>query len=230
MSRTITYLNELPGLAAEVYLTKDAPNPVGSPARSGVTPWPPPPANLDALDCLRVDAYGLLYQLTTCVKAVWEECRATRDVPALTNPPTWVGETSWLIETRALWESDEFLCDLVRFTVSEVHRALSQAARVPPPVRLVCTQEGCGLPIHSRDHGSYFQCEAGHVIDHWAEIRRLGQLLTVTASEAAVILGVKASTIRKWRQRRKIRAAGTRNAMPIYRVEDIRQLAARKIG
>ena len=78
MTGTTQQLHELPDLAAEVFLPWGHPNPTDRPAFTAKRVYPPAPADLDALDCLRNDRLGLLFRLAECVRAVVEAAEVMR--------------------------------------------------------------------------------------------------------------------------------------------------------
>lgn len=225
---TIAALSRIPTLAVEVFLTWGHPNPSGqlndTPAR---TTSPKVPADLTAWDGLRPDEHGLLAQMTLAVRAVWEECRETHPLPSLANPPTWLGECDWLLAASPAWQSDPWLTEYVTDTVRDVRRALERATRTPPPLRLICPRAGCGWPVHAEAGGSYYRCEADHIIDHAAELKRLGQIQEMTASELAQHFGVTDRTLRRWRAANLVRPVGKLGREPLYSVLDVRRARER---
>ena len=223
MTDTVQQLHELPDLAAEVYLTWGHPNPSEQPVVQVKRIHPRAPADLDTLDALRPDERGLLHRLAQCVRAVVENMH---EHPGdLTDTPTWAGECDWLITHANTWRADAFLTDLVGSEVHAIHRELCRIARVHPPLRLQCPR--CQAPVHLAPGGQYYRCEADHIIDHWAEVKRMGQLVMMTYSELADVTGVAEATIRKWASRKLIRASGRRAGSPTFDVESVRRVAAR---
>ena len=221
MKDTLDKLAELPELAAEVWETKDAPNPTERPLTHTPRAFPAPVANLGALDAL-----GMLARLTLCVRAVYE---AMPDHPGdLTDPPTWASESAWLARHADVWRADPWLCGLVADEVQLIWLALSQEARTPKPARLYCPIAGCRMPLRPRDGGTWWSCEGGHTIDHGPYVERYAKELaaarTVTLREAASELGVPWRTLR-WRVNRAglERDAGTPHR-PQYRLDTLAAL------
>ena len=225
MADTVQQLHELPDLAAEVYLTWGHPNPSEQPVVQVKRIHPRAPADLDTLDALRPDELGLLHRLAQCVRAVVE------DMPEhpgdLTDTPTWAGECDWLITHANTWRADAFLTDLVGSEVHAIHRELCRIARIHPPLRLQCPR--CQAPVHLAPGGQYYRCEAGHIIDHWAEIKRLGVLnQPVTIPEAAAELGASERTLQDWQQRGLMpKPAGRKGKAPTFHLDDLRRIVAR---
>ena len=198
MKTTIDTLNELPGLAAEVWLTREAKNPGGdTPHTSKPKPMSKPPTDLAVLDALRHDTKGLLARLTTCVRGVVEHA-GWDAIPDLEEIPTWVSETSWLLATVSIWQDDEFLNDYVTSEVEQVRRDLATLARDYPPAKLYCNQSGCHALIHPMDGWSWMRCENGHAIQHHAEIKRYADTQPVNLAAVSVRTGIPASTLHRW--------------------------------
>lgn len=196
-------LDSLPTLAAEVFLTWGHPNPSGE---SNDTRRPPagskPPTDLEAWDTLRVDEKGMLARLSMCVRMICEELRdADQPWPDLCNPPTWAGECRWLLDTAQWWQAQPWHDD-IDHDLRQVHTALARASRTPQPARLICPRSGCIWPVHPQSGGSYYECEAGHVIDHHAEIRRMAQVQEVTLRVIADRTGVPSKTLHRWHKQR----------------------------
>ena len=220
---TVQQLHELPDLAAECFATWGHPNPSERPVVAVKRIHPKAPADLDTLDALRADKLGLLHRLAQCVRATVEDMPAH---PAdLADTPTWASECAWLIAHAADWRADEFIHDWVSSEVQAIHRELCRVARVHPPLRLQCPR--CQAPVHLAPGGQYYRCENEHIIDHWAEVKRMGQLVMMTYSELADVTGVAEATIRKWASRKLIRASGRRAGSPTFDVESVRRVAAR---
>ena len=225
MTDTVQQLHELPELAAEVYLTWGHPNPSEQPVVQVKRIHPRAPADLDTLDALRPDELGLLHRLAQCVRAVVE------DMPEhpgdLTDTPTWAGECDWLITHANTWRADAFLTDLVGSEVHAIHRELCRIARIHPPLRLQCPR--CQAPVHLAPGGQYYRCENEHIIDHWAEIKRLGVLnQPVTIPEAAAELGASERTLQDWQQRGLMpKPAGRKGKAPTFHLDDLRRIVAR---
>ena len=220
---TVQQLHELPDLAAECFATWGHPNPSDRPVVAVKRIHPKAPADLDTLDALRADKLGLLHRLAQCVRAVVEDMH---EHPGdLTDTPTWASECGWLIAHANNWRGDAFLADWIGSEVRSIHRELCRVARVHPPLKLQCPR--CQAPVHLAPGGQYYRCENEHIIDHWAEVKRMGQLVMMTYSELADVTGVAEATIRKWASRKLIRASGRRAGSPTFDVESVRRVAAR---
>ena len=226
--RVRAMLGELPTLAAEVFLTWGHPNPSGQrndSTRGSSTPRVP--MDLTAWDALRPDEHGLLFELTQCVRLVTEEMRDEGEQwPDLANPPTWTGECAWLLGTEPWW-GERLWRDDLDHAITRVWADLARAARTPPPLHLACPRAGCGWPVHPKAEGAYYQCEAGHIIDHHAEIRRMGQIQEMTSGELAEHMGVTKRTLRRWRESGALAPCGTRGREPVWSVLDVRRAAER---
>ena len=224
MTDAIQQLHELPDLAAEVFLTWGHPNPTGRPIiHTTRRVHPPAPADLDALDCLRNDRLGLLFRLSECVRAVVE------DMPThpgdLTEQPTWVSESEWLIAHHADWRDDGFLSDWVGLEVADIHRRLSRAARVQPPIRLECPR--CRDPLRLQQGGRWLRCDAGHIIETGPEIERVGRLASMTYAELARELGIAEGTLRRWKHGGLLLPdEQRRGGQLVFNVEAVRRVAA----
>lgn len=223
MTDTIQQLHELPDLAAEVFLTWGHPNPTDRPAYRTRRVHPPAPADLDALDCLRADEHGLLFRLAQCVRAVVE------DMPAhpgdLADKPTWVSESEWLIAHAQDWRHDEFLAELVGSEVAEIHRDLSRAARVVPPLRLECPR--CHDRLRLQDGGRWLRCDSGHIVESGPEIERAGRLASMTYAELSRELGIAEGTLRRWRHEGLLVPDDSLRAGQLtFNVESVRRVAS----
>nr|DAF00042.1 MAG TPA: antitoxin [Caudoviricetes sp.] len=218
---TIQQLRELPGLAAEVFLTWGHPNPTGRPPVATKRVFPPAPADLDALDCLRPG--GLLFRLTQCVRAVVEEMP---EHPAdLDDPPTWVSESTWLAAHASDWQPDAFLAEFVATEVNEIHRELSRVARMQPPLHLECPR--CRDILRVQPGERWLRCDSGHVIDSGPEIERAGRLVSMTYAELSRELGIPEGTLRRWRHDRLIHPdIERRGGQLVFNAEAVRRVAA----
>ena len=223
MTDTIQQLHELPDLAAEVFLTWGHPNPTDRPAYRTKHVHPPALADLDALDCLRNDHLGLLFRLAQCVRAVVEDMPAhPADIEAT---PTWTSESKWLIAHHADWRTDQFLSDLIGSEVAHIHRDLSRAARVQPPIRLECPR--CHDPLRLQQGGRWLRCDAGHIIETGPEIERVGRLVSMTYAELARELGIAEGTLRRWKHDGLLLPdEQRRGGQLVFNVESVRRVAA----
>lgn len=195
-------LKVIPDLATEAFLGWNHPNPTEKAGRQA--PGAPDtrcPTDLAVLDALRPDPNGksasLRGTLAMAVRAVWEDARVEGStVPDLAEDPTIAGECGWLVATAVFWRSDRWLTEYVTDQVGHVYGELLRLVRMPRPQRLVCPR--CDFPVHPQADGAYYQCEAGHIIDHHAEIRRMGQLQEMTLAEIAEHTGVPEKTLHRW--------------------------------
>ncbi|MBC7955295.1 MAG: hypothetical protein H7Y33_05420 [Cytophagales bacterium] len=226
--RTVDMLRELPNLAAEVYLTIGAPNPTGPRSEiRGSNYGTKVPIDCVAFDALRPDDHGQLAILTLCVRMVAEELRdAGQPWPTLVNPAAWVSECDWLIGTEPWWSRQAWAEDIDR-DVTTVWKTLSRAARVVPPLRLVCPQ--CNALVHPKAEvaggpAAYYLCEAGHSIMHHAEIARMGKIQEMTSAELADHMGITRRTLRKWKADGAITPIGKRGRDDLYAIADVHRV------
>lgn len=250
MPTTAQMLENLPTLAAEAFLTIDAPNPTNRPARGVRQAHSRPPANLDAIDCLRVadpDAWGHghLWELAQCSRVALDAVAENGDVdqlPPLPRPTTWVGECGWLLATRAHWEScaDEADIAFIDDTVATIWRDLRRLVRAPRPLRVSCVRVlgtmRCGGRIMGRDQenrdtadlarSAWCYCvHCGQTYTYDAEIKRLGQLQRLPLSAWAAEFGVPVETLRKRVNRLGLKPDATdRNGRKLYDRESVSRL------
>ena len=214
MTTTRERLRRLPELAAEAFLTWDAPNPAPEAERTGKrrNPHPPAPTRLDVLDALRTSDDGHLAMLTECVRIVWEQLRWDSDRDQWPDPrehqPTWTGECGWLLATFDWWQANLDAADLgwVEGTITDAATELERVVREPRPARLRCPT--CEDVLRVQDGGMVTLCDSGH--EHPGPMRLAALWARKPPSPAAIIemeLGVKQATLRKWHQRRKIKPA-----------------------
>lgn len=221
---TLTQLGELPTLAAEVFLTWGCKNPTNRPLRSGRSIAPAAPADLEALDCLRVDSHGLLARLALCVRATVESMPGHPG--DLEETPTWVSESDWLTRHHTDWLADSWTAEYVTDEVAAIHRDLSKAARIPAPLRLECPR--CHDQLRIQDGGRWLRCDSGHIIDTGAEIERVGRLASMTYPQLSAELGIPQGTLRRWRHSGLIHPDTPRQGgQPVFNVEAVRRVAER---
>lgn len=218
---TIQLLHEIPDMAAEAAITHNAPNPTARAERSiRATPASRPPTDLDILDALRPAVGAVHFELNQAVRAVWEDHRdLALDEPSVTT------DCAWLIRHAHAWQSDPFLSDWVESTVAAAHRVLAGLVRQAPPLRLACPR--CQNPVHAEAGGSFFRCEAGHVIDHHAEVRRMGALQHAPLGEVADLLAIPSGTLRRWAADGLISPAPGAGRPRLYAIADVRNVAER---
>lgn len=228
---TLKQLEAIPDLATEAYLTWNAPNPGD---RTGFTKRPRPgskaPTDLAVLDALRPDpdaeGSSLRGVLSLAVRAVWEGARTEGSpTPDLEPEPTFLSECRWLTETVVFWHSDRRLDEYVTDSVATVHRELAKLVRMPKPVRLVCPR--CHFPVDLKADGAYYQCEAGHIIDHHAEIRRMGQLQEMSLSEISERTNIPEKTLHRWARDGWISPVDAKRRNRVYVLGDVQLVAER---
>ena len=218
---TVQQLHELPDLAAECFATWGHPNPSERPVVAVKRIHPKAPADLDTLDALRADELGLLHRLAQCVRAVVEDMH---EHPGdLTETPTWASECGWLIAHANTWRADVFLADWIGSEVRSIHRELCRVARVHPPLKLQCPR--CQAPVHLAPGGQYYRCENEHIIDHWAEVKRMGRLTSMTYEELEIELHIPQGTLRRWKSEKLIYSDGKRVGLHTFNVEAVRRVA-----
>ena len=161
-------LTEIPDLAAEAWITKDAPNPATPtqasprlateviyrerPVVSCSNPSDQTPANLAALDVLRVPSEddtqgGPLWGLTQAVRVMWEGLqREGEPTPVRAEVVTWGSECGWMLACLDSWQAicDEVEWAMVESYVRQAWQALRRVVRAPEPPRLTCRVYGCG--------------------------------------------------------------------------------------
>lgn len=251
MNPITAILADIPGLAADVWLTRDAPNPAPKADRHiRSTPGSRPTANVTVIDLLRTDAHDdlviaddrpatshLLDRLGMCVRMVAEE----REHAGLDSPDegygTWAGVTGYLIATAPWWTTQPGLADDVDWETRKVHQALQQAARVPHEPRYVCDQ--CGDQAHPQPGGQWMLCESGHQIPGAGAVRaklQASRPMTAVAMERewGEALGLRAKTIAEWARRGLLAPKGTvlidRKWRPTFEPWDVMQVLQRHAG
>lgn len=161
-------LTEIPDLAAEAWITKDAPNPATPtqtrprlvaeviyrerPVVSCSNPSDQTPANLAVLDVLRVPGEddtqgGPLWGLTQAVRVMWEGLqREGEQTPVRAEAVTWGSECGWMLACLDSWQAicDEVEWAMVESCVRQAWQALRRVVRAPEPPRLTCRVYGCG--------------------------------------------------------------------------------------
>lgn len=224
MMRPTDMLKVLPDLAAEVFLTWGHPNPAGEQVGGRSNNVHQVPLDLTAWDALRPDTHGQLARLSACVRMVAEELRDEGLTwPDLSNPPTWVAESDWLLTTADWWQRQTWHEDITH-EITGVWRELTRAARTPPPLRLVCTR--CSFEVRGKAEvagGSpaYYQCDAGHIIEIGPELKRLGQIQEFTTTELAEHMGITRRTLRRWKAAGAIQPIGRRGQDDLYAIADV---------
>ncbi len=201
-------LDTLARLIAEVEATVGAPNPSGESGRRTSNAAPPAPADLAALDVLRVgDECGpsLLACLVQCSRIVWEawppDVRARHPQP---EGVQWATEVRWL---GYAWSDAQAWLDLadhdwIEAEVRHVTSAVAAVARITRPIRYRCPQ--CGDQL--KPEGDVMRCDTGH--EHpgpqrlATEYRRKPPM---TTDRLADLLGIQPERIRKWHERRRIK-------------------------
>ena len=110
---------------------------------------------------------------------------------------------------------------------AEVHDLRKQIQRTieGAPLRLVCPRAGCDWPVHPQADGAYYQCEAGHIIDHHAEIERMGKIQSATIDELEAMLAIPGSTLHRWAKHGLIHSDGTRAGSRTFTITQVAQVA-----
>ncbi len=252
--QTLRELHRIPGLAAEVFLTWGHPNPSDRPERRGRGDVAQAPTDLAVLDALRPwsdSGHSLVARLVEAVRAVFDDTwvDGVRDTPAFADPPTFASEADWLLVTVGLWAGDAWRYEMVRDAARDVHGELARLAREHPPVRLTCPMmvnttrwvdghietvaQPCGHTARPYDadgkrctlaEAAWFECDHGHVVDHWAAIERMGRLSQGIVPEVADVLGVKPARIRQWIRRGLLSPVGQRDGRKLYTIADAAQV------
>ena len=216
-------LARIPDMAAEAYLTWDAPNPNPG-ERSDKTGrrshvHQPAPTNLSTLVALD-PLHGLLPTITECVRIIWEQMPAP-DRPPLQHPPTWSGETGWLLATVTWWQSHLDECDLgwVEDAIAAAYRELARLTREPEDKPVLCGR--CRIGALEQVHDAMWEC---HACGHTVTVR------AVTLKQAAAEVDVPLRTLQDWANRpgllRPILDGGPRTRL--FDLGDIRRVAAEK--
>lgn len=179
-------LAEIPDLAADVEATRNHKNPTSHENPKHTPPSPAIPADLETLDCLRTDSKGLLHKLQTAIQDVNEN---------LTPADTWQDVCNQLRALNPQWDNKPN----IRHTIHKVHTQLRLAARIPAPLKLACPR--CQNPIRLQPGGQYYLCDAGHEINHWAEIDRMARLVLyatpITLAQAAIEYSTPLRTLQR---------------------------------
>ena len=233
-------LARIPDLAAEVWLTRDAPNPGGDSGRHTRTPpTSKPPLSIAAFEALReVDPDGTsetpLWDLTQAVRVAWDEIRdAGLDTDSLPRPaerPSYASEAGWLLKTVDTWElaADLVAINLIDWLVGKCYGELSRLAREPQPLTLRCLVYGCGGRISVDDSGRADECENGHPIDRHEAVRRARHALPMSLPEIAVDLGVTDRTLQRWANSGMIHHVAIDAGLRLFRFDDVRAVHERQ--
>ncbi len=244
MTSTRGKLARIPDLAAEVWLTRDAPNPDGRTEHTKPVWASRPPLSVAVLDALRPidpDGYSVtpLWHLTQAVRLAWDELRDrgvdTRHLPRPAEQPTFASECGWLLETAGEWEvsADLVVIEMIDWHVNECHGELTRLAREPKPIELWCQTEGCHgrirpIPVtydgHTRLQAE--MCENGHLIDrHGAVAAKIPPApVELTARQAAERLGLNVRTIRRWAAANRIAPTGMRARAKLYDLDALTRI------
>lgn len=213
---TLDKLRRIPDLAAEAWMTWDAPNPGPRAEHHGrtKTAHPPAPTNLGTLVALTVPTDrqiddgtptgSLLLELLLAVRHLVEDRDGMPDWP----DHTWTGVCAWLTVTAPHWGADPFSADWVGDAVAHVHRRLEDLCRIPRDAVYRCSEPGCGNP--ARADGEWIVCDAGHHIPRAVAMRRAiaGRPLMTAREIAAQPWGVPEGTLRRWKHLGLVRPVG----------------------
>lgn len=210
MKATVDLLRQLPDLAVEVWLTREAKNPAGDQAATRrPKPGSRPPLDLACVDVFH-PTHGLLHRLADVRIAVCQE--SDGPVPDPLEDSTWTAETDWLIAAAQAWQTGRELSDWVTSEVADVHRQLTQLARTPQRKPDVCRTPGCGHPMHLGPGEAYYQCDAGHQHDGPRTLLttyRRGRAITAKEAKADPNLRLAPATISRAKARGDISPART---------------------
>lgn len=244
-------LTEIPDLVAEVWATRDAPNPAPRADRHIRTPpGSKAPANLDAIDLLRTDpaeaivigqgaiSSHLLDRLGMCCRMIEEErSDAGLDLPR-PGYGDWSGVVGYLTITLSWWTSERGVAEDVEHDVRQVHHALERAARTPQEPRYRCDR--CGWALEPQPGGEWMLCTGCHQhVPGVAAVReklRKAKPMTAAAMERewSDSLGLRADTINAWARRgwltEKGRVLIDRKWRPVFEPWDVLQVAQRHAG
>ena len=240
-------LARIPDLAAEVWLTRGAPNPSGEIERHPLTFESKPPTSVAVLDALRPidpdgDSITPLWHLCQAVRVAWDEIRASgedvRNLPAQSEHATYASEAGWLLATMGLWQAvvDEFAWGYIEQEIKDCYGELVRLAREPKPLVMWCQVDGCGgkikpIPVMHGDrevlHAEY--CEFGHQIDRHEAARRAARMADMSLPEIAVELGVTDRTLRRWAEAGLIRRTRRVDGIDLYRFEDVYRVHIKRI-
>ncbi|MDK9332639.1 hypothetical protein FAM23868_001979 [Propionibacterium freudenreichii] len=198
-SDTLAQLAQIPDMADELWASGRAAGDSGDPKPGQVRPHrakPSTPIDLGRHDILRTDEHGLLSELSQAVRAVWEDHPGV----ALSNPPTWAGECSWLLANVALWDSDPFLSAFVSDAAWLVWRTLDRALHRPAPARLTCP--ACGGRL-AESAGGWVTCRdcASQFPGRERIVQALRRHEPMTTDQAAKYFRIDPHRIQVWHSR-----------------------------
>lgn len=244
-------LREIPDLVAEVWATRDAPNPAPRADRHIHTPpGSRAPANLDVIDLLRTDpaetivigtgqaTSHLLDRLGMCCRLIAEE----RSLVGLDMPQPgygqWSGVVGYLIATLSWWTAERGVAEDVEHDIRGVHSALERASRTPQEPRYRCDR--CGWALEPQPGGEWMRCTGCHQEAPGAgairdKLRR-AKPMTAAAMERewGESLGLRADTIGAWARRgwlaEKGRVLIERKWRPVFEPWDVMQVLQRHAG
>ena len=221
MTTTREKLGRIPDLAAEVWLTRDAPNPGGDSGRHvQPTYGSRPPINLAMFDALRPIDPDLATEtagkwLCNAVRIAWKIMWANGvelDPYPIAQQPTYASESAWLLATVDLWERWEQVTfhgelELAGRTIGDeinnCYNELSRLAREPRPVRMRCPQ--CSAILRAQPGGEWLFCDSGHAVNGGRKLASEYWNKPAMKTEAiAKELGIQPGTLRQWKNRGKI--------------------------
>lgn len=215
-------LAEIPGLAAEAFITWDHPNPAPKADRHTRTvPDSTPNLRVDAWDVFRTDHKGDLRLLHGWCISI-DEASDSELGPLPERTPTWAGCSRYLAETHHWWSEHADIAKPCRNEIADVWHSLRRLARVRPPKTYPCTTDGCTEVAHTEPGGQWLRCGAGHQVEGIAAARaRLQREGPRTAAQIEEAYGVKAATIRQWKARGLIAPVGHTGKVDLWSAWDV---------
>jgi hypothetical protein len=190
-----------------------------------------PPTRLETLNIVDINIAGscaqLLQNLVLSLINFCEKKITNLDQSPRLRPFDWDQDCAWIASWSTIWNNDQTDDNQpdVAGTIDYIYTQLRRAHQIVDPPVLICPKPGCGGRLELRDGGSWMGCTNGHVIDHWAEIRRYGRLIEGTAASLAKLTGISRKTINQWHSRGKLSAVRMTGSRPVFTLADIQELA-----
>ncbi len=228
-----TILNRIPDLAAEVWATRDHPNPSGNTGHTRPVFASKPPTSLAWIDAIGwpvvgdQPAHGCLHDLCDCTRTAWTAIRQQpnpADLPPVAEQPTYTSECAWLARTAPAWQPIRPDGPWIVDTIRKVHHTLAALAREPQPTIYVCPV--CGADMREQPGGQWLLCDAGHQQPGRNVI--IAKYLRAAPMPPAIIeseLHIPAATLRSWRARGKITPAHIDGRIAYFLPADVLALA-----